>query len=99
MMTSIEIILQPSYITQGYINIGKKWWDLFPPFTRELELEAKPMGVIHTQFYVSGGHHGFSKNLMPWFRAHPEPELNPGDKICIIVIKSMERYRLEILEK
>ena len=98
MMTSIEIILQPSYITQGYINIGKKWWDLFPAFTKDLELEAKPTGVIHTQFYVEkrGNHHGFSRDLRPWFKAHPE--LKAESKVRIATIEPMKKYGLEIVK-
>ena len=96
MKTSVEIILQPSYISQGYINIGKKWWNLFPDLTKELELEAKPMGVIHTQFYVEvgGSHRGFSTNLRPWFEAHRE--LEAGDTLIIEVTESKlgREYRL-----
>ena len=53
------------------------------------------MGVIHTQFYVEvkGSHHGFSTNLRPWFKAHPE--LNAGDKLIFEVIEPMKRYRLK----
>lgn len=95
METSVEIILRSYNMRQGYINIGKKWWDLFPHLTRELELEAKPMGVIHTQFYVEkrGSHHGFSKNLKPWFRAH---DLKAGDRLVIEVTESKlgREYRL-----
>lgn len=91
----VEITMQCSYREQGYINIPKTWWHLFPPTTTELELEAKPMGVIHTQFYVEvkGSHHGFSTNLRPWFKAHPE--LNAGDKLIFEVIEPMKRYRLK----
>ncbi len=91
-----EITLYPSH-KQGYIPIYKARWNLFPPTTTELELEAKPMGVIHTQFYVEvkGSHHGFSTNLRPWFIAHPG--LKVGDIVRITVIKTMKRYRLEIV--
>ena len=94
MKTSVEIVLRPSYISQGYINIGKKYWDSFPAVTREVELEAEPIGVIHTQFYVEvgGSHHGFSKNLRPWFEAPPKPKA--GDTLRITI--QNESYRLEI---
>ena len=96
MKTSVKGTVQPSYISQGYINIGKKWWHLFPPLTRELELEAKPMGVIQTRFYVEarGSHHGFSTNLRPWFKAHSE--LKAGHTLCITMIKQDTKYHLEI---
>ena len=98
MESIVEITMQPSY-RGGYINIPKKWWDLFPATTTELELKAEPMGVIHTQFYVEsspGSHHGFSTNLRPWFNAHPEPELKAGDTLIIKVWESGsgKEYRL-----
>ena len=97
MKTSVKITVWPSYISQGYINICKQWWDLFPPLTREeVELEAKPMGVIQTRFYVEarGSHRGFSTNLRPWFKAHSE--LKAGHTLCITMIKKDTKYRLEI---
>ena len=97
MKNIVEITMQCSYREQGYINIPKIWWDLFPPPTTEIELEAEPMGVIHTQFYVEnspGSHHGFSTNLKPWFKAHRE--LTKGDTLIIEVRKtgSERQYRL-----
>ena len=93
-----EITLYPSHRKQGYIPIYKAKWDLFPPTTTELELEAEPMGVIHTQFYVEvkGSHRGFSTNLRPWFIAHPE--LKAGDKLLIEIIEPKKKYRLELLK-
>ena len=54
------------------------------------------MGVIQTRFYVEvrGSHHGFSTNLRPWFKAHPE--LKAGDALCITMIERDRKYRLEI---
>jgi len=91
-----KITLSPSHIRQGYIPIYKARWNLFPITTTHLELEAKPMGVIHTQFYgeAKGSHRGFSTNLIPWFKAHPE--VKEGDEVIIEVIKPMKRYHLKI---
>lgn len=96
MQNIAKITLYPSHIEQCYIPIYKASWNLFPATTTELELEAKPTGIMHTQFYVEvkGSHHGFSTNLRPWFKAHPK--LNAGDKLIIEVIKPMKRYRLKI---
>jgi len=92
----VEILLRSYNIRQGYINIGKTWWGLFPAVTMTLELEAKLMGVIQTQFYVRDSHHGFSKNLRPWFEEH---KLKGGDKIRITPIEDNKKYRLEILKE
>jgi len=91
-----KIILYPSHIEQAYIPIYKPWRNLFPATTTKLELKAKPMGVIHTQFYVEvkGSHHGFSTNLRPWFNTHPE--LKAGTRLEIEVVEPMKRYRLKI---
>ncbi|MGA8848433.1 MAG: hypothetical protein WB564_01205 [Dehalococcoidia bacterium] len=96
MQNIAKITLYPSHKKQGYVPIYRAWWNLFPSTTTQLELEAKPMGVIHTQFYVEakGSHHGFSTNLRPWFNAHPE--LKAGDELIIEVIEQMNRYRLKI---
>jgi len=97
MEISIEIILRPYNIRDGYINISKKWWHLFPDITCNIEVELKPMGVIQSQFYVEvgGSHHGFSRKLRPWFT---ENNLQAGDKIGIKPIIDMKKYRLEILK-
>ncbi len=58
----------------------------------ELKTDICP---ITTQFYV-GSYRGFSRNVKPWFKAHPE--VKAGDTLRIIMIKRDEKYRLEIVK-
>jgi hypothetical protein len=100
METVIEVELQPSYINGNYlyIGIGKKWWHLFPSITSDVEIEAEPIGIILSQFYVETGkyhHHGFSKNLGPWREAN---NLQPRDRIRITPINDKKRYKFKILK-
>jgi hypothetical protein len=95
MNTSVKSTVRPSYKRDYFIYVPKKDWDLFPAFTTVVELETDK-STIRTQFYV-GSYRGFSRNLKPWFEAHPE--LEAGDTLCITVREPGRRYRLEIQPK
>lgn len=94
---SFEVNLQPSSIKYYYIHIPAAKKHLFPAFKTMLELDTD-IGPFETGFYVdpSWGY-WLQKGLVKWFKAHPE--LKAGDKIAIVVIEPMKKYRLEILKE
>ena len=95
LIDGVIITLRSYNIEQGYIQIPRDRWHLFPDHTTTLRLETDRKDISQAGFYVKGSHHGLSK-MTPWFRAHHD--LMPGDKVRIKVAESMKRYRLEIVK-
>ena len=89
MKTIIRSTVQSSYKRDHFIFVPKKDWGSFPPLTASVELDTD-IGTIRTQFYA-GSYRGFSRNLKPWFDAHPD--LRAGDTL-IIIVEQGRKYRI-----
>lgn len=94
---TVEIALAPSCMKYYYIHIPAAKKHLFPTFKTMLELETD-IGPIESGFGTDPAWGAWlQKGLSGWFKAHPE--LKKGDKVRIIVIEPMKKYRLEILKE
>jgi len=91
----VYVTLQPYNIPQGYIQIPRDSWYLFPDSSTTISVETD-RGLYHMGFYVNNSHHGISRNLRPWLKAHSE--LNTGDMLRIKLITPNQKYCLEILD-
>ena len=90
---SVEIELSPANIRYHRIYIPIVDRGLFPDFNRAFDLETN-IGTIRTSSGRSGNCLELRKGLAKWYRAHPE--LTPGDRVIIEVVRPKERYRLTV---
>jgi len=86
-----------SYKNVGFIYVPKDGFDKFPNTNLTLELETNTGEVIQGNYYICPNQRNNRgiRGVRKWYDAHP---LKDGDKIRIVVIKKMERYRLEIVK-
>jgi phosphopantothenoylcysteine decarboxylase/phosphopantothenate--cysteine ligase len=88
-------VLTREEVDGHHIHIETKDNDMFPAVKEAFDLVADGKTIrTKCRWVIPGKKMAIEDKLVQWFRAHPE--LKPGHRVIIEVIKPMKRYSLKI---